>query len=46
VDLIFSSTPYEQQAIARAESVMLGGVAVPFATAEDLIIHRDYPFPM
>jgi len=40
VDFIFSSTPYEQHAIARAESVMLDGVPVPFATAEDLIIHK------
>jgi predicted nucleotidyltransferase len=40
VDFIFSSTPYEQQAIARAESVTLAGVQVPFARAEDLIIHK------
>lgn len=40
VDFIFSSTPYEQQAIARAQSVLLAGVPVPFATAEDLIIHK------
>ena len=40
VDFIFSTTPYEQQAIARAESVTLAGVAVPFASAEDLIIHK------
>ena len=40
VDLIFSTTPYEAQAIARAERVDIGGVKVPFATAEDLIIHK------
>lgn len=40
VDFIFSTTPYEQQAIARAKSVMLGGISVPFASAEDLIIHK------
>jgi predicted nucleotidyltransferase len=40
VDFIFSSTPYEQQAIARAELVTLAGVPVPFARAEDLIIHK------
>jgi predicted nucleotidyltransferase len=40
VDFIFSSTPYEQQAIARAESVTLAGVPVAFARAEDLIIHK------
>lgn len=40
VDFIFSSTGYERQAIARAESVQIAGAAVPFATAEDLIIHK------
>jgi nucleotidyltransferase AbiEii toxin of type IV toxin-antitoxin system len=40
VDLVFSTTPYERQAIARADRVMVGPVAVPFATAEDLIIHK------
>ena len=40
VDFIFSTTPYEQQAIARAEPVVLAGVAVPFASAEDLLIHK------
>lgn len=40
VDLIFSTTPYERQAIARAVRVELSGVAVPFAAAEDLILHK------
>ncbi|HEX9886709.1 MAG TPA: nucleotidyl transferase AbiEii/AbiGii toxin family protein [Longimicrobiales bacterium] len=40
VDLIFSTTPYEGQAIARAVRVTVGGAEVPFATAEDLIIHK------
>lgn len=40
VDFVFSSTPYERQAIARAIRITLAGVAVPFATAEDLIIHK------
>lgn len=40
VDLVFSTTPYERQAIARATRVELAGVAVPFATAEDLILHK------
>lgn len=40
VDFIFSTTPYERQAIERAERVSLEGVEVPFATAEDLIIHK------
>jgi hypothetical protein len=40
VDFIFSSTPYEGQAIERAVPVTLAGVPVPFATAEDVIIHK------
>lgn len=40
VDFIFSSTPYERQAIARAQQVFIGGALVPFAAAEDLIIHK------
>lgn len=40
VDFIFSTTPYEQQAIGRSQQVDVGGVAVSFATAEDLIIHK------
>ena len=40
VDLIFSTTPYERQAIARAVYVQLAGDAVPFASAEDLILHK------
>jgi predicted nucleotidyltransferase len=40
IDLVFSTTPYEQQAIAHAQRVMIEGVSVPFATAEDLLIHK------
>ncbi len=40
VDFIFSSTEYEHQAIQRAQPVTLAGEPVPFATAEDLIIHK------
>jgi hypothetical protein len=40
VDLIFSTLPYEAEAIARAVSVSIGGAEVPFATAEDLLIHK------
>lgn len=40
VDLIFSTTPYEAEAIGRAERMDVGGGTVPFATAEDLIIHK------
>lgn len=40
VDLIFSTTPYEAEAIDRAERVDVGDAMVPFATAEDLILHK------
>lgn len=40
VDFIFSTIRYERQAIERAVRVELKGVAVPFATAEDLILHK------
>ncbi len=40
VDFIFSFTPYEQQAIARAVQQTVGGQPLRFATAEDLILHK------
>ena len=40
VDFIFSTTAYERQAIDRALRVDLLGVSVPFASAEDLILHK------
>ena len=40
VDFVFSTTPYERQAIERAVSIEVGGARVPFATAEDLVLHK------
>ena len=40
VDLIFSTTPYEAQAIERAVSIRVADRDVPFASAEDLILHK------
>jgi predicted nucleotidyltransferase len=40
VDLIFSTTPYEAEAIRRAVRLEVGGASVPFASAEDLILHK------
>ena len=40
VDCIFSTTPYERDAIARAETVEIGGERVPVASAEDLVLHK------
>jgi len=39
-DLIFSTTPYETQAIARAVMVKVQDAQVPFASAEDLVVHK------
>jgi predicted nucleotidyltransferase len=40
VDFVFSTTPYEAGAIARAVRIDVNGVPVPFAAAEDLILHK------
>lgn len=42
VDMVFSFTPFEQGAIARARPVRLGGQDVPFASPEDLVIHKIF----
>ena len=40
VDFIFSTTEYESQAIGRAVRTSVGGRDVPFACAEDLLLHK------
>ncbi len=40
VDLVFSFTPYEQEAIARSRVHVAGGAEVRFASPEDLIVHK------
>lgn len=40
VDFIFSHSLYEQQAIARARAIEMQGVAVMFASPEDLVVHK------
>ena len=42
VDFIFSFTPYEAQAIARAKRIILSGQEVCFASLEDLILHKIF----
>ena len=42
VDFIFSFTPYEIEAIARAHKVSIAGQEVAFAQVEDLIIHKIF----
>lgn len=40
VDFVFSTTAYEAEAIGRAVRVEIAGEKVPFASAEDLILHK------
>lgn len=40
VDFIFSTIPYEREAIERAVHVRIKGTSVPFASVEDLILHK------
>lgn len=42
VDLVFSFTPFELEAIARARSVTLAGEDVHFAAPEDVIVHKIF----
>ncbi|MGH9394540.1 MAG: DUF6036 family nucleotidyltransferase, partial [Terriglobales bacterium] len=39
-DLIFSFSPYEQQALARTRGFEIAGQPVRFAAPEDLILHK------
>lgn len=40
LDLIFSFSDYERQAIANAKKIKIGGAAVSFASLEDVVIHK------
>lgn len=40
IDLIFSYSPYERQALKRVRRVKIGKAQVRFASPEDLIIHK------
>ena len=42
IDLLFSYTPFEREAIARAVPINVDGVPVHFVTAEDLVIHKIF----
>lgn len=42
VDFIFSFTPYEAQAIHRAQTIPIEGYPVRFASCEDIIIHKVF----
>jgi predicted nucleotidyltransferase len=40
VDFIFSFSPYERQALARAKKIELQGTPVTFVALEDVVIHK------
>ncbi len=40
VDLIFSATPYERQAMTRVTKQKIGSLDVRFASVEDLLVHK------
>ena len=40
IDMSFTDSPYEAQAIARGDDVIIDGVHVRFASVEDLLIHK------
>jgi len=40
IDFIFSSSPYETQAIKRAKEIIIDNYPVKFASCEDVIIHK------
>ncbi|NJO83144.1 MAG: nucleotidyl transferase AbiEii/AbiGii toxin family protein [Blastochloris sp.] len=40
IDISFSDSPYEKEAMSRAKKVRRAGKTVRIATAEDLIIHK------
>ena len=42
VDCIFSFSPYENNAIQRAQWIDIDGVPVAYASVEDLIIHKMF----
>ncbi len=42
IDFIFSSTPYERQAIKRANKIKIKETSVNFASIEDVIIHKIF----
>jgi predicted nucleotidyltransferase len=40
IDLIFSFSPYERQALERVHKIGIGKASVRFASAEDVIVHK------
>jgi predicted nucleotidyltransferase len=44
IDISLASLPFELETIAAAEQIDIGGVRVPVARAEDLIIYKAVAF--
>ena len=42
VDFIFTQTPYERQAINRANKVIIKDKVINFASVEDLLVHKIF----
>jgi len=42
VDVIFSFTPYEEEALRRARAISVGGQRVRFASPEDVVVHKIF----
>lgn len=40
VDLTLAWLPFEQEALSRAETVQVGGIGLPMASAQDLVIYK------
>jgi hypothetical protein len=40
IDLIFSFSPYEQQALERVHKIGIGKASVRFAAPEDVVVHK------
>jgi len=40
IDLIFSISPYEREALTRTRSILIGKTMVRFVSPEDLVIHK------
>jgi len=40
VDLMFSFSPYEREAIRRAQPIRVGDQEVQYASVEDIIVHK------
>lgn len=40
MDFVFSFSPYERQALARVNKIMINGYPINFASLEDIVVHK------